>query len=89
LRGIGDTLTTTIRRCDMVGRVETNTFAILIASGSGKDSGVVIQRLQNDLEKLQARFEKSPVSRLMSNKQPLAPWMRRRKPMGNGISTMP
>jgi diguanylate cyclase (GGDEF)-like protein len=60
LRGIGDTLTTTIRRCDIVGRVETNTFAILIAIGSGKDSGVVIQRLQSDLEKLQARFEKSP-----------------------------
>ncbi len=59
LCAIGDTLTTTIRRCDMVGRVETNTFAILIAIGSGKDSGVVIQRLQGDLDKLQAQFEKS------------------------------
>jgi diguanylate cyclase (GGDEF)-like protein len=61
LRGIGDTLTATIRRCDMVGRVDTNAFAILIASGSVNDTGVVVQRLRNDLEKLRARFEKSIV----------------------------
>ncbi len=59
LRGIGDTLTGTIRRCDMVGRADTNTFAILISSGSGKDTGVVMQRIGSDLKKLQARFEKT------------------------------
>ncbi len=73
LCGIGDTLTATIRRCDMVGRVETNTFAILIAIGSGKDSGVVIQRLQSDLEKLQARFEKSLVFSIDINHTTLHP----------------
>ncbi|WP_372681940.1 MMPL family transporter, partial [Desulfosarcina sp.] len=59
LRGIGDTITGTIRRCDMVGRADTNTFAILISSGSGKGTGVVMQRIQSDLKKLQARFEKT------------------------------
>ncbi len=58
LRGIGDVLTGTIRRCDMVGRIDTETFAILISSRSDNDAVVVIQRLQNDLEKLPARFEK-------------------------------
>jgi diguanylate cyclase (GGDEF)-like protein len=61
LRSIGDTLTGTIRRCDMVGRIDTDTFAILISSVSGNDTGVVIQRLQNDLERLPARFEKTIV----------------------------
>lgn len=59
LRGIGDTITGTIRRCDMVGRADTNTFAILISSGSGKNTGVVMQRIGNDLKKLQARLEKT------------------------------
>ena len=59
LRGIGDTITGTIRRCDMVGRADTNTFAILISSGSGKDTGVVMQRIGSDLKKLQARLEKT------------------------------
>ncbi len=59
LRGIGDTLTATIRRCDMVGRVDTDTFAVLISGGSGNESGVVVQRLRNDLEKLTAHCEKS------------------------------
>ncbi len=73
LRGIGDTLTATIRRCDMVGRVETNTFAILIAGGSGNNSGVVIQRIQSHLEKLQAQFEKSVVFSIDINRTILHP----------------
>jgi GGDEF domain-containing protein len=61
LRSLGDTLTATIRRCDMVGRIDTDTFAVLVSSGSGKDSGAVVQRLRNDLGKLQTRFEKTVV----------------------------
>jgi uncharacterized protein len=61
LRSIGDTLTTTTRRCDMVGRVDTNIFALLISSGSGKDSGVVIQRIKTDLDKLNAHAENTIV----------------------------
>ncbi|MBR9985425.1 MAG: MMPL family transporter [Desulfosarcina sp.] len=59
LRDIGDTLTATIRRCDMVGRVDTNTFATLISSGWGNSTSVVMERIGSDLKKLQACFEKT------------------------------
>jgi diguanylate cyclase (GGDEF)-like protein len=59
LRGIGDALTHTIRRCDMVGRADTNIFAVLISSGTGNDASVVMQRLRNEIENLQARFEQT------------------------------
>ncbi|MFO7716901.1 MMPL family transporter [Desulfosarcina sp.] len=59
LRGIGDTLNATIRCGDMVGRVDTNTFAVLVSSEARKDADVLTQRLRMDLEKMQTSFEKS------------------------------
>ena len=67
MRAIGDTLTATIRRCDMVGRIDTNTFAVLTSSTAVKDTRVVMQRLGRDLEKLPIRFEETVVFSIALN----------------------
>lgn len=57
LRRIGKTLASCIRRCDMAGRIDTNTFAMLISSETENGINTVMDRVRDDLGKLQARFQ--------------------------------
>ena len=41
----------------MAGRIDTNTFAMLISSGTENGIETVMNRLRDDLGKLQARFQ--------------------------------
>jgi two-component system cell cycle response regulator len=54
---IGVTLCKDIRRCDMVGRIDTNTFVVLIPSENDEGASVVMDRLRDNITAFQARFE--------------------------------
>ncbi len=58
LREIGETLSANIRRCDMVSRIDTDAFAVLIPSRASDGIRLVMDRLKKDIDALQARFEK-------------------------------
>jgi len=54
---IGVTLCKDIRRCDMVGRIDTNAFVVLIPSENDEGASVVMDRLRDNITAFQARFE--------------------------------
>ncbi|MCB2147812.1 MAG: MMPL family transporter [Deltaproteobacteria bacterium] len=58
LREIGKTLSANIRRCDMVSRIDTDAFAVLIPSHADDGIRLVMDRFKGDIGALQTRFEK-------------------------------
>jgi diguanylate cyclase (GGDEF)-like protein len=56
MQGVSESLSANIRRCDMVGRIDTNLFVVLIPGGTDDGIRMVIERLQKDIQSLQNRY---------------------------------
>jgi diguanylate cyclase (GGDEF)-like protein len=57
IKAIGDTLSATVRRCDLVSRIDTDTFVVLISQCRPEGIRIVIDRLKKDLQHLQNQYE--------------------------------
>jgi len=60
-RIFGQTLTREIRRCDAVGRIDSQTFALLITQATTQKAEVVWQRLEQALNRELAHISNSPL----------------------------
>jgi diguanylate cyclase (GGDEF)-like protein len=56
-QAIGHILTAGIRRCDLVGRIDTATFVILVPVGGDEGIQQIMNRIGRDLEDLQIQFD--------------------------------
>ena len=52
---IGAAMCRDIRRCDMVGRIDTNTFVVLFPSNDGDGAAIAMDRLKANMAAFQAR----------------------------------
>jgi len=56
LRSIGEVFTAGIRRCDLISRIDTDLFAMLIASASEQEIRQIRARLQEKVDGLKSQF---------------------------------
>lgn len=58
-RSIGEAFTSGIRRCDLISRIDTDLFAMLIAAASEQETRQIRARLQEKIDVLKAQFNPS------------------------------
>jgi len=59
LRSIGEIFTASIRRCDLISRIDTDLFAMLIAAASEQKTRQIRARLQEKIDGLKVQFNPS------------------------------
>jgi diguanylate cyclase (GGDEF)-like protein len=59
MQEVSESLSANIRRCDVVGRIDTNLFVVLIPGGTDDGVRLVIERLQKDIQTLQNHYKSS------------------------------
>ena len=62
-----------IRRCDMVGRIDTNTFVVLFPSNDGDGAAIAMDRLKGNMADFQARHAPTITFAITMNAVSLTP----------------